>query len=151
MAGLNLHHLVRGAIQTINPDRPGDVYVSTGATTLRGIRTPTFALFPAERLQVQAMAHEELYHLNGLNYAGGLSKLYAYGQFSSVVRPDGKGGDLVRLADGAGAFQWWAIQQVLEWWPGWCSFAITRQVNADTLAALLDALKNGSVPSQEEP
>lgn len=147
---LNMHHLVRGAIQRVNPDSPGDVYVSTGAQTVRGIRTPTFALLPTERLQVQALSHEDLYHLNGLNYAGGLYKLYAYGQFSGVVRPDGKGGDLVRLGAGAGA-QWWAIQHVLEWWSGWCSFSINRQVNADTLAQLLDALKNGRVPPVETP
>lgn len=141
MSGLNLHALVRGAIQQVNPDTPGDVYVSTGATVVRGIRTPTFALLPATRLQVQAMAHEDLYYLNGLNYAGGMSKLYAFGNFNGVTRPEGKGGDLVNL-DG----QWWAIQQVLEWWPGWCSVAITRQLNAETLAALLAALANGAVP-----
>jgi hypothetical protein len=146
MPGLNLHHIVRGAIQAVNPDVPGAVYVSTGAATVRGIRTPTFALLPAERLQVQAMSHEDLYHLNGLAYAGGMSKLYAYGNFASILRPDGKGGDLVNL-DG----QWWAVQQVLEWWPGWCSVAITRQVNADSLAALLDALANGAVPTAGTP
>lgn len=146
MAGLNMHHLVRGAIQAVNPDTPGSVYVSTGATTLRGIRTPTFATLVTERLQVQAMTHEDLYHLNGLSYAGGMYKLYAYGQFSGIVRPDGKGGDLVQLGT-----EWWAIQHVLEWWPGWCSFAITRQVNAASLEALLAALKNGSVPAVVAP
>lgn len=146
MTGLNLHAIVRGAIQVVNPDTPGDVYVSTGATTLRGIRTPTFALLPAERLQVQAMGHEDLYHLNGLEYAGGMYKLYAYGNFAGIVRPDGKGGDLVRLGT-----EWWAIQHVLEWWPGWCSFAITRQYNAASLEALLAALANGAVPAVSEP
>lgn len=141
MSGLNLHAIVRNAIQVVNPDTPGDVYVSTGAQNVLGILTPTFALFPAERLQVQAMSHEELYHLNGLAFAGGMSKLYAYGNFSSIVRPDGKGGDLVRLNG-----EWWAIQHVLEWWPGWCCVSITRQVNAATLQALLTALANGQIP-----
>lgn len=151
MTGLNLHAIVRGAIQVVNPDTPGDVYVSTGAATLRGIRTPTFALLPAERLQVQAMGHEDLYHLNGLGYAGGMYKLYAYGNFSGIVRPDGKGGDLVHLGAPLPSGEWWAIQHVLEWWPGWCSFSITRQYNAETLDALLAQLANGTVPAVVQP
>lgn len=142
MSGMNLHATVRGAIQRVNPDVPGDVYFSTGKQTVRGIVTPGFVLLPADRLQVQAMSHDDLYHLNGLAYAGNMQKLYAYGNFSGIVRPDGKGGDLVRLGT-----EWWAVQHVLEWWPGWCSVAITRQPNAETLAALLDALKNGRVPT----
>lgn len=142
MHGLNLHHLVRGPIQVVNPDVPGDVYLSTGFTINRGIKTPTFSLLPADRLQVQAMSTDDLYHLNGLNYAGGMSKLYAYGKFSTVSRPDGLGGDLVRLGT-----EWWAVQHVLEWWGDWCAVSITRQVNAATLDALLQALANGQVPT----
>lgn len=146
MLGINMHDLVRDAIQTVNPDVDGAVYVSTGATTWRGVRTPTFAQLPTQRLQVQAMSHTELYHLNGLNYAGGMSKLYAYGNLSGVLRPTGNGGDLVRLGD-----EWWAIQHVLEWWPGWCCVAITRQVDAATLDALLAALATGAVPPGSLP
>ncbi|WHB31201.1 head protein [Xanthomonas phage NEB7] len=146
MSGLNLHAIVRGAIQTVNPDVPGDVYISTGATTAGGIRTPTFGMLPAQRLQVQAMSHEDLYHLGGLAFAGNMQKLYAYGQFAGIVRPDGKGGDLVRLGT-----EWWVVQHVLEWWPGWCSVSITRQVNAATLDALTKALANGAVPTLGAP
>lgn len=146
MPGLNLHAIVRGAITAVNPDVPGEVYLSTGATTLYGIRTPTFALLPANRLQVQALSHEDLYHLNGLEYAGNMSKLYAYGNFAGIIRPEGKGGDLVRLGT-----EWWAIQHVLEWWPGWCSVSITRQVNAANLEALLAQLANGTVPAGATP
>lgn len=146
MSGLNLHRIVRGPIQRVNPDVPGAVYISTGATTMRGIKTPTFALLPTERLQVQAMAHDELYHLNGLNYAGGMAKLYAYGQFTGISRPDGQGGDLV-LVNG----EWWAVQHVLEWWGDWCAVSIVRQVNAPSLDALLAALANGQVPTAGPP
>ena len=139
--GLNLHRVTRAAIQRVNRDVAGGIYVSTGATTNRGIRTPTFAQLRTERIQVQAMAHYELYHLNGLNAAGGMFKVYAYGALAGVSRPDGRGGDMVKLNG-----EWWAVQHVLEWWEGWCAVTITRQVNADTLAALLAALANGAVP-----
>lgn len=142
MSGLNLHRLVRGPITRVNPDVPVELYVSTGSTTLKGIRTPTFTQVALERGQVQDMRSEELHHLNALNVAGGMSKLYTYGRLSSVRRPDGMGGDLVRVAG-----EWWAVQHVLEWWQDWGSVTIVRQVNADTLAALLVALANGSVPT----
>ncbi|AVO24226.1 hypothetical protein [Xanthomonas phage pXoo2107] len=140
MSGLNLHRIVRGPIQVVNPDVPGDVYISTGHTTLRGIVTPTFQRLPAQRLQVQAVTTNDLYQLNGLGYAKDTQKLYAYGTLSGIVRPEGKGGDLVNLAN-----TWWAIQGVIEWWPQWCSVAITRQVDAATLDALLTQLRNGNV------
>lgn len=145
MVGLNLHHLVRGAIQRVNPDKSGTVYVSTGRTTRNGITTPTFMPVSA-RLQVQAASHESLHHLNGLQSARALSIMYAYGNFSAVNRPSGSGGDLIRLCG-----CWWAIQHVLEWWPGWCSFSVTQQLNAQTLAALMQQIKNGDLPPLDEP
>lgn len=143
---MNLHGIVRGAIQRVNPDVDGTVYVSTGRATLRGIVTPTFAAVPA-RVQLQAASHSSLYYLNGLAYAGGMSVLYAYGNFSAINRPTGQGGDLVDIAG-----TWWAIQHVLEWWPDWCSVAITQQlVPGEPLQALLKLLQNGQVPTVGGP
>lgn len=142
MLGLNMHHIVRGAIQKVNSDVDGTLYISTGRTTNRGIVTPSFVAVPA-RLQVQATPHESLYHLNGLSYTGGLSILYAYGDLSAINRPTGGGGDLVDVRG-----KWWAIQHVLEWWPGWCSVSITQQlVPGQPLQDLLKLLQNGQVPT----
>lgn len=142
--GLNMHHLVRGAIQTVNPDSNGVVYVSTGHETDMGITRPTFVAVPA-RLQVQAASHESLHHLDGLQSAKAISIIYAYGNFNTVNRPSGSGGDMIRVND-----DWWAIQNVLEWWgrpgDGWCSFSVTQQLNETTLSELLDAIENGRVP-----
>lgn len=138
--GLNMHGIVRGAIQVVNPDSNGVVYVSTGHETDMGITRPTFVAVPA-RLQVQAASHESLYHLDGLQSAKAISIIYAYGNFNTVNRPSGSGGDMIRVQD-----DWWAIQNVLEWWPGWCSFSVTQQLNETDLNALLDAIENGRVP-----
>lgn len=144
MTGVNMHHVVRGAIRRINPDVPGTIYVSTGHTMSSGISTPTFVAVPAV-MQVQSASHESLFHLNGLQGSRAISIVYAYGQFSTVNRPSGTGGDLVNLNG-----QWWAIQHVLEGWddvfsPEWCSFSITQQLNAASLEALLAQLENGKV------
>lgn len=143
---INMHHVVRGAIRRVNPDVEGTIYVSTGHTMEYGIPTPTFVAVPAT-LQFQALTHESLYYLNGLQESKALSVVYAYGAFTNVNRPSGSGGDLVNIDS-----QWWAIQQVLEGWdnvlsPEWCSFTVTEQLNAETLAALLKQLENGAVPT----
>lgn len=142
---LNLHHLVRGPIQQVNRDSPSTIYVSTGHTMEYGISTPTFQSVEAQ-LQVQSASHESLYYLNGLTESKAISIVYAYGNFSTINRPAGTGGDLVYVHG-----KWWAIQNVLEGWddvsnPEWCSFSITQQLNADSLAQLLEQIKNGNVP-----
>lgn len=142
---LNLHHIVRGPIQQVNRDSPGTIYVSTGHTMEWGISTPTFQSVEAQ-LQVQSASHESLYYLNGLTGSKAISIVYAYGNFSTINRPAGTGGDLVFVHG-----KWWAIQNVLEGWddvsnPEWCSFSITQQLNADSLAQLLEQIQNGNVP-----
>lgn len=146
MSGLNLHRMVRGAITRVNPDIDGAVYVSTGSTINRGIKTPTFAQLPTQRLQLQQLLFKELAHLNALNVAGNMAKLYAYGEFNAVSRPTGQGGDLVHIRG-----EWWAVQHVLEWWDDWCCVVITRQLDAENLAALIKALEMGQVPGAPTP
>lgn len=142
----NLHGVVRGAIQSINQDTPGTVYISTGNTNVRGILTPTFVPVQA-MLQVQAQKHDPLRHQNNLQYSNSYLTIYAYGNFSDLERPSNQGGDVVQfqrvLDDGP---QWYYISQVLEWWPGWCCFEVTRQLNATDIANLLAQIRNGGNP-----
>ena len=138
----NMHDDVRGAITDLNDDTPGNVYVSTGATNSRGILTPTFSTVAAQ-LQFQAQDHDKVMHERGLEYAGIYYTVYAYGNFTGIDRPDSKGGDLVQTtSDG----KFYLITRVLEWWPQWCSFEVTRQLNAANVQALIAAIKNGSNP-----
>ncbi len=136
----NFHDEVRGAIETINSDTPGTVYVSTGRTNVRGILTPTFSAVSA-RLQVQADAHSGLQQERGLEYNKSLYTVYAYGNFRDLDRPTGTGGSICAFNG-----TWWYINQVQEFWPSWCSFNITEQLNAADLATLLAQLKNGANP-----
>lgn len=140
MINFNFHDVVRGAIETINSDIDGIVYVSTGRANSRGILTPTFSAVSA-RLQIQAQEHSRLQHANNLEYADDRFMVYAYGNFSDLERPSGTGGDICHFNN-----QWWYISQVFEWWPLWCSFEIIRQLNATDLATLLAALENGANP-----
>jgi hypothetical protein len=136
----NMHDVVRGAIETVNEDTDGIVYVSTGRTNVRGILTGAYSNVAA-RLQVQAKQHDPLQHERGLNYSNGYYSIWAYGNFSDIERPQGTGGDICNFNG-----QWWYITQVMEWWPQWCSFEVTRQLNAADIAALLAAIANGANP-----
>lgn len=136
----NMHNVVRGAIQVVNKDVPGTVYISTGRSNIRGILTPTYASVDA-LLQVQAQEHSPLNQQRGLEYSNAFLTVYAYGNFSDVERPSGKGGDVVSMKGG-----WYYISQVFEWWPDWSSFEVTRQLNAADLTTFLAALKNGANP-----
>lgn len=138
---MNLHDVCRGAIQQVNPDQPGAVYVSTGNTNVRGILTPQFCQVDAN-LQVQAARHKPIYHERGLQYTNSIFLIYAYGDFSDLDRPSGSGGDIVTFRN-----QWFYISQFLEWWPGWCSFEVTQQLNASQLSQLLAFLPNGEKPA----
>lgn len=141
---LNLHGLTRGAIQVVNDDSDGVVYVSTGHTNTRGILTPTFTAVTA-RLQVQAQKHTELQHERNLQQNNGLLTMYAYGNFADIERRDNKGGDVVNIP--AGPRQgWYLIEQVLEWWPGWCAFEVTTQLNYATIQDYITKTANGTPP-----
>ena len=134
---LNLHAVVRGAITAIREDIAGTVYVSTGRTNTAGILTPTFAAVPAQ-LQVQAQSHGATTHDAGVLHQSSYYTVYAFGNFNDVDRPDGSGGDICAFNG-----QFWAITKVIEWWPLWCSFEVTRQLNAATVNALMAQLANG--------
>lgn len=137
--GINMHKVVRGAIQRVNPDIAGTVYVSTGYTNTRGVLTPTFNAVAAQ-LQVQADTHDKLWHERSLAYTVGHTIVYAYGNFSDLNRPDGKGGDIIYYNG-----KWQAITQVQEWWPEWCCVSVSQQLDAATLDALLKLIANGAV------
>lgn len=142
--GLNMHQLVRGAIETVNDDVDGTVYMSTGATNVRGILTPTFDAVAA-RLQVQAQQHNPIQLERSLEYSSGYLTIYAFGNFQDIERRSGSGGDVVNVPSGPRA-GWYYVTQVLEWWPDWCAFEVTNQLNAPNLATLIAQIRNGNNP-----
>lgn len=142
--GLNMHALVRGAIEVVNNDVDGTVYVNTGRTNVRGILSPTFSPVTA-RLQIQAQQHTPIQHERSLQYSNAFLTIYAYGNFSDIERANGEGGDIINVPNGPRA-GWYYVTQVLEWWPDWCAFEVTTQLNAPNIQTLIAQIKNGSNP-----
>ena len=137
-----MHDIVRGAIQGVNEDQAGAVYVATGSSPVRGIPQPAFNAVDAQ-LQIQALSHTRLLATRGALYSENRETIYAYGNFADLSRPDQVGSSVVRVARTG---QFYMIVQVVEWWPGWCHLEVTRQLNAANVQALIAQIQNGANP-----
>lgn len=133
--GLNLHSTVRGAINSVNPDRLVTWLESTGYTTAAdGTQTPAYTTHASIDAQIQAATGKDLKHPNLQNVQGVVRSVYMFGNKQGVVRVDAKGGDLLTFAQSVGgAVQTWLVVAVLETWnpdaTGWCKVGVVLQVD----------------------
>lgn len=124
---LNLHQIVSGAIGRINPFVEATLLRATGyATAADGTQTPTYAAPVTAAVQVQALSSDELKQVEGLNVQGNKQAVYLNGNWSGIVRPDRKGGDLIIIAAGPQAGAYLTIT-VLENWSSWTKLAVVLQ------------------------
>ena len=133
----NLHGLVRGAINTVNPDISAQWYVSTGATTAAGGKqTATYADPVTVRAQVQAVTGQDLRKYNFLQAQGVFRAVYMFGNPDAINRVESKGGDLLKFPQyPTGAVRTWLITKVDEPWTAgngglaWCRVIVTLQLD----------------------
>lgn len=81
------------------------------------------------RAQVQALSFKDLTQIDGLNLNGTKRAIYVNNRLDGIVRPDGKGGDLITIPSGVSKGVW-LIAMVLEQWPDWCKVVATLQDGA---------------------
>lgn len=122
---MNLHGIVRTAINMVNPDLLAVLLRSSGYITgVDGRQVPSFQSYRG-KIQVQGTSREDLKHINDLNMQGVFRKVYILGNWAGVIRADQRGGDVLKFAQVPGtAIQEWRIVQVLETWPDWCSVLV---------------------------
>ena len=120
---MNLRAIANAATQSINPNTPVTVKVSSGYTIDPATRrqVPAYTVETGQA-NIQALDGKDLKQLDGLNIQGTIRAAYLYGNLAGVVRPDSKGGDLVEFSG-----QSWLVVKVLETWPDWCKVAIVYQ------------------------
>ena len=133
---MNLHGVVRQAIQSVNPDSLATWQQSTGSTTNGdGSPTPTYNVVEGVRVQVQGVTAGDLYKLNYLNLEGVLRKVFLFGNVQGIVRANLMGGDLLTFPQQYGGTpQVWLVKAVLETWPdavaaGWSSAIVALQTD----------------------
>ena len=128
---MNMHGLVRGAIQAVNPDIAIDYYQSNGFTQNASFeQVPAYVAVKGITGNAQALTNKDLKHEDLVSLQGTLRAVYCYGNIQGIVRPDNKGGDLMRFPQvPGGTKQTWLVVTVLETWPDWCKVAVVLQVD----------------------
>lgn len=132
---LNLHGIVRGAINGVNPDITGQYVASMGFTQAADYsQVPAYAAPVTLGMQVQPLAGRDLQHPNFLNVQGVKRSVYMFPNVQGQVRVDAKGGDLLKFPQvlGGPAYTWLVIV-VFETWnptsPGWARVGVVLQMD----------------------
>ena len=133
---MNLHAIVSGAIQAVNPFTQLFIQTSSGYTTgPDGTQAPTYNDGVSVYGDVQALDAGEIQHLDALNIQGRRMKFYINGNIDGIIRISQQGGDLITIVGGgtnpAMLGSIWLTAVVLEYWPDWCSVAAVMQNQFD--------------------
>jgi hypothetical protein len=133
---MNLHGIVRGAINAVNPDIIGTWRQSTGSTTgADGRQVPNYTDAEAS-MQVQALSGRDLRHTDFLSMQGIKRAVYMFPMVQGVSVPQVKGGDLLQFPmETNGAIRVWLVVVELEQWnPNgtWCKVGVVLQDEAAT-------------------
>lgn len=121
---MNLHQMARGLINAVNPYTVGQIKVCVGYEIVNFKQIPSYKEITSVSVQIQPISQETIAHIEGLNLQGIQASVYCNGHFSAINRPKGKGNDLF-IYQG----KTWLIAKVVEWWPDWCHFVVTEQLD----------------------
>ena len=122
---MNLNDLAAACVGSINPPTTATLKKSGGyVTAADGSRTPSTNTSTVQ-IQVQDLSARDLQHLENLNVAGIIRKVYSDAQLVAVDRKAGSGGDLLTFGGDT-----WLVVHVFESWSTWCSVAVSKQVDA---------------------
>ena len=130
---LNLHDIVRGAINIVNPDEDVWLIQNTGQTNVKGRITASYAPAQKVRAQVQTLSGDDLTVVNDTQRTERDRKFYLYSDTetgtppSGIIRPLGKSGDFMRRNDGT----YWKVYNVSEDYTtnGWVLVLASQQVD----------------------
>jgi hypothetical protein len=114
----NLHGLVRGAINSVNPDIKGNWLVSTGTTIDdAGASAPQYAAAVPVKCQVQAVRGGDLRKHSFLQDQGVYRVVYMYANPDAINRELQKGADLLTFPQyPKGPAVTWLVRAVDEPW-----------------------------------
>jgi len=135
---MNLHGIVRGAINYVNPDRVATYLASLGATANADFsQTPTYAAGVQVRVQIQPLGKEELRHVDALNMQGVFRTIYLFNNPQAIVRVLAQGGDLFQFRPFQGqAVQNWKVIKADGPWNveqgGWTKLLVVLQTDTPT-------------------
>ena len=142
---LNLHDIVRGAINLVNPDEDVWLIQNISQTNVKGRITASYAPAQKVKAQVQTLSGDDLTVINDTERTERDRKFYLYSDTetgtppSGIIRPLSKSGDFIRRADGT----WWMVYNVTEEFitSGWVLVLASQQAQVPEAveAAMEDA------------
>lgn len=143
MAIGNLHGLVRGAINSVNPDIAIVWLVSTGNTVDdAGKSTPSYAAPVNVKGQVQAVSGRDLRKYAFLQAQGVFRAVYMYANPDAINRVESKGGDLLKFQQYPKSVnRTWLVEKVDEPWTAgngnlaWCRVIVSLQLDPNNPVA----------------
>lgn len=135
--GMNLHGIVRAAINGVNPDILGTWRESIGSSTSAAGRvTPNYTDHADTLMQVQALSGRDLRHADFLSMQGIKRAVYMFPTVQGVSAPQAKGGDLLQfpMATGGPILVWLVVVELEQWNPNgtWCKVGVVLQDDAAT-------------------
>lgn len=123
---MNLHRIVKPAINRVNPFIPAIVRRYSDEVMGPGRKlVPQYAPDEQITIQFQPLTRGDLQHVDGLNIQGLFKSIHVNGSFYSVNRTMDKGGDLF-IVDG----KTWLVIEPLELWPDWSRLLVCLQVDS---------------------
>lgn len=133
----NLHGLVRGAINSVNPDITAQWLVSTGTNVDEaGASSPTYAAAQPIKAQVQGVSGSDLRKYSFLQGQGVFRAVYMYANPDAINRVESKGGDLLQFPQyPRGPVKTWLVTKVDEPWTAgngglaWSRVIVTLQLD----------------------
>jgi hypothetical protein len=133
---INVRAIAGQLVQAVHPDERVEWFASDGADHERGFAKPKYLPGREIAAQIQSAAPDKLAHLaDNLSSVQSTRKAWfpagPDGHPTGIDRPLGKGGDLVRRADGT----WWLVTELSEDFSksGWVSAVLTLQAGAPDL------------------
>lgn len=133
----NLHGLVRGVINAVNPDIKGQWLVSTGTTIAPGGKsTPSYAAAVNVKLQVQGVRGSDLRKYDFLQGNGVYRAVYMFSNPDAINRVESKGADLLTFPQyPRGVVRTWLVTAIDEPWTAsngslaWTRVIVTLQLD----------------------
>lgn len=130
----NLRGLVRGAINSVNPDIAAQYLMNTGPTVAAGGKqTATFAAPVAVQIQAQPTSSGDIQRYDFLSGQGVFRAVWMFGVTQAIVRSMQRGGDLLKFPDFPGAADsTWLVKIADEQWSpdgSWCKVICVQQLD----------------------
>ena len=131
---MNLHGIVRQAVNNLHPEVSASLYQAAGQETGDGGKIGAkYAQGIRITAQMQSEGPTALYQADRVGMEEVNRKFYLYSgsaineRVAGIVRPLSRGGDILRLEDGT----WWLVNAVIEDFTrsGWVCIRATMQVN----------------------